>query len=108
MRDVQDAIQCTEKVLAALGDIWPTARRCGDLFKDLCSNVVVVEHDGVVQGISNNVMDHLELNGFTSVAEVNTNALYNGIENFLPPGSNNGNSVEAFEQLGWSLGGFQA
>lgn len=103
MHDVQDAMRCTERVLAALSDIWPTASKCGDLFRSLCENVVVLEQDGLVQGVSNNVMDHLDIP--PSLFEFSQSNGVTNIDNYLLPQSI-GDSVEAFEQLGWTLGGF--
>ncbi|CCG84778.1 protein of unknown function [Taphrina deformans PYCC 5710] len=103
MCDVQDAMQCTERVLAALSDIWPTASRCGEIYRNICENVVIVEQDGAVQGISDNVMDHIH---FSNELFDNTPYAHN-VEQFLPT-SANGDSIEAFEQLGWTLGGFTA
>lgn len=101
MKDVQEAMQCTERVLAALSDIWPTASRCGELYRTLCENVVVIQQDGAVQGVSNNVMDHLD----TSTNLFDSTHYTNSMESLFPPGTIE-DSGEVFEQLGWTLGGF--
>lgn len=101
MVDVQDAIQCTTRVLAALGDIWPTAKRCGDLYKNLCDNVLIVESNGKVQGVSNNIMNHLE-----SVGPLEDPPLFSGNDAYLSLDMND--YMEDFEKLGWTLGGFQS
>lgn len=100
MMDVQDAVQCTERVLAALGDIWPTARRCGELYRNLCSNVLIVESNGAVQGVSNNIMNHLE-----AVGPMDEAPPFMGNEAGLALDMND--YMEDFEKLGWTLGGFQ-
>ena len=106
MSEVQQAMLNTQKVLSALGEIWPTAKNCEELFRSLCENVVVSEQDGAVQGISRNVMDHLELSAPMPQAEGFAYQYRNGMDSFLPPISVGTDSMEAFENIGWSLGGF--
>lgn len=110
MEDVQDAIHCTNRVLAALGDIWPTAKRCGELYKNLCANVLIVETNGAVQGVSNNIMSQLdsmgppENSGMMGMPE--DPPLFSGNDIYLSGDMND--SMEDFEKLGWTLGGFQS
>lgn len=105
MSEVQDGMHNTQKVLSALGDIWPTARNCEELFKSLCSNVVISEQNGEIQGVSSNVMDSLELSAPMPQAEGFSSNYRTNID-FLPAAAMGGDSMDAFENIGWSLGGF--
>lgn len=100
---VQGAIRDTERVLSALGEIWPQAQRTRDIYMDLCRNVVITESSGAIQGVANNIMDHLESSGQLS----DLNLPYTTLDNSFLSQAGAGDPSEAFEVLGWTLGGFQ-